>query len=139
MGAIPVIPKARQETSWANSKLCISKSSQSSLQISSSFFIFVESNKLLSPGLVPLPISSILQQISYGSGISKILGSSRQLQCYSFLFQCLGSTHDLLDSSKGLASLLQLCTLYQSKVRLIHSTSVTVLGDHPMVLASSIY
>jgi hypothetical protein len=50
------------------------------------------------PGLVPLPVSNIPQVISYGSGISKI--------CYSFVF-CLESTHDLLGSSKGLASLLQ--------------------------------
>jgi hypothetical protein len=39
-----------------------------------------------------------------------ILGSPRPLQCYSFLFQCLGSTLNL-GSSKGLASLLQLCPL----------------------------
>jgi len=58
-----------------------------------------------------LPISSFPQQIALSSGISYILGYPRQLQYYSFLFQCLGSTHHLLGSSQGLASLLQLCPL----------------------------
>ena len=80
---------------------------QSGLQISNSFFIFVDCNKLLSPGLVPLPVSSLPQQIAHSYGISKILGSPRQLQCYSFLFQCLGSIHDLLGfSSSALCSTL---------------------------------
>jgi hypothetical protein len=56
------------------------------------------------------------------------------------MFQCLGSTYDLLGSSKGLASLLQLCPLEHSKLRMIHSTvTAAVLGDHPMVLASPIH
>ena len=38
---------------------------------------FVDCNKILSSGLIPLPLCSFPQQISYGSGISKILGSPR--------------------------------------------------------------
>ena len=38
-------------------------------------------------------------------------GIQGNFQLYSFLFQCLGSIYDLLGSSKGLASLLQLCPL----------------------------
>jgi hypothetical protein len=60
--------------------------------------------------LVPFPVSSFPQQITHGFGISNILGSPRQLQCYHFLFQCLGYTHDL-GSFKELVSLLQLCPL----------------------------
>ena len=63
---------------------------QSDIQISNSFFIFVDCNKLLSPGLVPLPVSSFPQHVSHGSGIFNIFESPRQFQCYSFLFQCLG-------------------------------------------------
>jgi hypothetical protein len=74
------------------------------------FIIFVDCNKLLSPGLVPLPVSSLPQQVTLGSEIFSSFGSPRQFQCYSF-FQCLGSTHDLLGASKGLVSLLQLCLL----------------------------
>ena len=55
-----------------------------------SFFIFVDCNKLLSPGLVPLPVSSFPQHVSHGSGIFNIFESPRQFQCYSFFFQCLG-------------------------------------------------
>jgi hypothetical protein len=73
---------------------------QSSLQISNSFCIFVDCNKLYSPGLLPFPVSRILQQIEHGSGMLNILGSPRQLQYCSFLFQCLGSTHYLLGSTK---------------------------------------
>ena len=107
---------------------------QNSLQISNLFFIFVDCNKLLSLGLVPLPVSRFPQQIVHGSGISNILGSPRKIQCYSFLFQCLGSTHNLLGFSKGLVSLLQHCPRWHSKFRVIHSTVAAVLGDHPMVL-----
>jgi hypothetical protein len=45
---------------------------QNSLQISNFFFIFVDCNKILSPGLFPLPASSVLQQITWGSCISDI-------------------------------------------------------------------
>jgi hypothetical protein len=76
------------------------------------------------------------QQIADDSGILNILGYPMQLQCYSFLFQCLESIHDLLGSSKGLASFLQLCPLKHSKIRLIHSTVAAVPGDHPMAIAS---
>ena len=41
--------------------------------------------------------------------------------------------------SCGLVSLLQLCPLQQSKLKLMHSTATAVLGDHPMVLASPIH
>ena len=66
---------------------------------------------------------------------SNILGSPRQLQCYSFLFQCLGSTHDLLGSSKGLGSHLQhSCSTIGSGW--LYPTTAAVLGGHPIVLAS---
>jgi len=43
------------------------------------------------------------------------------------------------DPPKGWChSLLQLCPLYHSKLRLIHSIATAVLGDHPVVLASPI-
>ena len=70
------------------------------LQISNSFFIFVNCNRLLFPGLVSLSVSSFPHQVAHGSGILNIFGSSRQLQCY-FLFQWLESTHHLLGFSKG--------------------------------------
>lgn len=87
---------------------------QSTLQISNSFHLCwllsadltFSSNKRHALGLVPLPVSCIPQQVSHGSDISNILGYPRQLQLYSFLFQSLGSTHNVLVSSKGLASLL---------------------------------
>ena len=56
----------------------------------SRFFISENCNKLLSPGLVPLPVSSFPQHVSHASGIFNIFESPRQFQCYSFLFQCLG-------------------------------------------------
>jgi hypothetical protein len=40
-------------------------------------FIFVNYNKLLPLGLVPLPVSSFPQQLSHGSGICNILGYLR--------------------------------------------------------------
>jgi hypothetical protein len=101
-----------------------------------SLFIFVDCNKLLSAGLVLISFSSFPRQIVHGSGISNILGSPRQLQCYNFLFQCLGSTHDLLCSSEELASLLQLYSLKHSKLRLTNFTAAAALGDHLMALAS---
>ena len=55
-----------------------------------SFFIFVDCNKLLSPGLVLLLVISFPQHASHGFGIFNIFESPRQFQCYSFLFQCLG-------------------------------------------------
>ena len=55
----------------------------------------------------------------------------------SFLFQCLGSTHDLLQSSKEIRSLLQLCCLYHSKLWLT-PLYWAVLSAHPIGLASSI-
>ena len=76
-------------------------------------------------------------QAFHDSGISNILGSPRQ--CYNFLFRCLRSTLNLLDSSKGLASLCRLCSLSHSKLKLIHSTVDIVHGDYPIVLASQIH
>ena len=112
---------------------------QSSLQISKSFFIFVDCNKLLSPGLVPLPVSSFPQEIAHSSGIWNILESPRQLQCYSFMFQYLWSIYDLLGSSKGLVSLLQLCLCCTLSSGWSIPTETAVLGDLPMVLASPIH
>ena len=60
-----------------------------------------------SPVLILLPVSSCSWQVSHLSSIFNILGSPSQIQLYSFLFQCLGSTHALQSSSKGLVSLLQ--------------------------------
>jgi hypothetical protein len=42
----------------------------------------------------PLIVRSFPQQKSHASGILNILGTPRQLQYYSFLLQCLGSTYD---------------------------------------------
>lgn len=47
-------------------------------------FNCVDCNTLLSHGMVPLPVSSFLQQISHDSGISNILGSPRK---YRLLLQ----------------------------------------------------
>ena len=104
-----------------------------------SFFIFVDCNKLLSPGLVPLPVSSFPQHVSHSSGIFNIFEPPRQFQCYSFLCQCLGSTLDLLGSSKGLVSLLQLCLCCTLSSGWSIPTETAVLGDLPMVLASPIH
>jgi hypothetical protein len=60
---------------------------------------------------IPFLGSSFLWQVSHDSCISNILGSPRQLHLHSFLFQYLGSTYDLLGSSKGLGLLLELCPL----------------------------
>jgi hypothetical protein len=103
---------------------------QRGLQISNSFYIFVTATYLFLLGCL-YSVRSFSQQIDHGFGFSNILGSPRQLLCYSFLFQCLGSTHDLWSPPKELASLLQLCPLYHSKLMLIHSTVATILGDHP--------
>jgi hypothetical protein len=104
------------------------------------FFIFVDCNRLLSPGLVPLPVSSFPHHVSNGSVIFSIFGSPRQFPCYSFLFQCLGfhlifwappkGWHHF--SSSALYSTLSLCWL-------IHSNMAAVLGDYPMVLTSPIH
>ena len=85
------------------------------------------------PGLVLLPVISFLQQIACGSGISKILILQGNFS------DIAPSTHELLGSSNGLASLLQLCTLWHSKLRLIFSTLAAALSDHHMVLASPIH
>ena len=105
---------------------------QSGLQISKAIFIFVYC-KLFFPGLVLLPVISFLQQIACGSGISKILILQGNFS------DIAPSTHELLGSSNGLASLLQLCTLWHSKLRLIFSTLAAALSDHHMVLASPIH
>jgi hypothetical protein len=101
-----------KEISWANANLCISMSDVkavfrypkpfSSLLTATIFFLL---------GWSQLPIHSFPQENSHDSDISNILGSPRKLNFYSFLFQCLRSTHDPLGSSKGLLSLLQLCPL----------------------------
>ena len=59
---------------------------------------------------------AILHYLLFSSGIlqfniSSILGCSRQLQLYPFLVQYLGCIHDLMGSSKGLASPLKTCSL----------------------------
>lgn len=117
--------------SWANYKHLLVLY-QSGLQISKAIFIFVYC-KLLFPGLVLLPVISFLQQIACGSGISKILILQGNFS------DIAPSTHELLGSSNGLASLLQLCTLWHSKLRLIFSTLAAALSDHHMVLASPIH
>ena len=117
--------------SWANYKHLLVLY-QSGLQIPKGIFIFVYC-KLLSPGLVLLPVISFLLRLACGSGISKILILQGNFS------DIAPSTHELLGSSNGLASLLQLCTLWHSKLRLIFSTLAAVLGDHPMVLASPIH
>ena len=79
------------KTSWANSaSLCLTP------------FSFVDCNTILSPGLVPLLFSSFSWQVSHSFGISKILGSSRQLQLHRLLFQCQGSNMIFWGSPKGL-------------------------------------
>jgi hypothetical protein len=65
--------KARLKTSGANSKLCVSMSDVKALFRSPTPFC-VDSNTLLSLGLVPLPVSSFSQQIFHDSGNSNILG-----------------------------------------------------------------
>ena len=120
--------------SWANYKHLLVLY-QSGLQISKAIFIFVYC-KLLFPGLVLLPVISFLQQIACGSGISKILILQGNFS------DIAPSTHELLGSSN--ASLLQLCTLWHSKLRLIFSrlifsTLAAALSDHHMVLASPIH
>jgi hypothetical protein len=97
-------------------------------------FTFVNCNIITSLGLDPLSFSSFLQKVSHGSGISHIWGSPRQSQHFSFLFQCLGSTHNLLGSSKGHISNSGLCSTPGSGR--LHSTAVVVLGGYPMVLTS---
>ena len=106
---------------------------QSSLQISNSFFIFVDCNKPLSSGLVPLPVSSFPQQIIHGSGISKSWGLQGNFNVIASCFSVWIQTW-----SKELVLLLQLSPLWHSKLRFIHSTAAAVLGDHPMVLVSPI-
>jgi hypothetical protein len=65
-----------------------------------SSFQLYNGNTFLSLGLALLPVSSFSQQVVHGSGISGILGYPRQFELYRILFQRLGSTHDLLGSSK---------------------------------------
>ena len=122
-------PKARQEIIWTYSKLYLCVWCQNWLQISNSFFIFVDCKHLLSPWLVPLPVSSFPQQIGHGSGILNILRSPMQLQCYNILFQCLKSTHDLLASRKGLVSLCTFCPLLHSKLMFICSSYGTGISN----------
>jgi hypothetical protein len=63
-------------------------------------------------------------------------GFPRQLQHYTFLFQCLGFTHDHLGSFNGLHyfSNSALCSTLGSGS--LHSTVVGILGDYPMLLSS---
>jgi hypothetical protein len=70
--------------------------------------------QLLSPKLFPFSVSRHPQQIFHNFDISYVLGFPRgwkELQCYSLLFQCLLSIYNLLGSSKGLVSFLQLSPL----------------------------
>ena len=135
---LTVIPKARQKISWANSKFCISMTDIKAVFRSPLLFIFVDCTKLLSPELVSLPVSSFPQQISHGSDISNILRSPRQLQLYTFLFQWLRSTHDLLGSSMGLGhfSIPAFCSTLVSDW--LQSTAAAVISGHPMGQASPI-
>ena len=70
--------KARLEAIWASFTLCTSMSDINALFRSTTSFSFVVCNKLLSLGLLPLPVSSFSWQVSLGSGISNLLGSPRQ-------------------------------------------------------------
>ena len=72
-------------------------------------FSFVGCNNVFLLGWLHSLLAPLLSR--YPRDGSNILGYSRKLQLYSFLFQCLGSTYDLLGSSKGLGSHLQLCPL----------------------------
>lgn len=102
--------KVRTKFSWSNSKLQVSvitvkvivKSPTSSISVDSCWQMWHSVATL-----VPLLVCSFPQQESWDS----ILWSPSQLQLYSFLFQCLWSTHDTLGSSEGLVSHLQLCPL----------------------------
>ena len=104
--ATGVLFKSIQGINWENSKH-LHVWCQSGLQNSTLSFIFVDCNKLTSPGLVPLPAGSFPQKVWLSHGIFNIFESPRQFQCYSFLFQCLGSTHNLLGLFKGLVSHIQ--------------------------------
>lgn len=79
--------------------LCLMSKWSSNLH---SFFIFVVYNKVISLGLVILPVSSIPLQVYHGYDICDIFVSPSQLQFHSFLFQYLGYTNDILGSSKAL-------------------------------------
>ena len=90
---LTVIPKSWQETSLANSKVCISRSDVKAVFRSPTpFSSLLTATNLFLLGGVPVPFSSFSQQIAHGSGISNILGSPRQCEVW-------------------LESLLQLCPL----------------------------
>lgn len=93
--------KARSKTSWVNSNLCISMSDDKMLFWSPTPFSFVNCSKLLSYGLIPFSTSNFPWQVSNNSGISNILGSSRQsrLQLHRFTqWPLWGSIQDTPDT-----------------------------------------
>jgi hypothetical protein len=87
----------------------------------------------LFPELVPLTVSSFPQHVSHPSCIFYIFESPRQVQCCSFLFQDSTWSFGFLLSA-GITS-----PSLPSKLRLIHSTTAAVLGNHPMVLTFPIH
>ena len=89
--------KARQKTSWANAKLCISMSDAKTLFKSQLLSFFVDYNKLLFHGMVLLPVSSFPLWVS---SVSITLGSPRQSRLHFHNFtQCLSGSpcRDTLD------------------------------------------
>ena len=90
------------------------------LQISNSFITIVDCNKLLLGWFHSL-LAAFLSMYPMALAFRKSWG----LQ--GLLFQCLGSTHDLLGSSKGLASLLSLALLSAALYALVDSTPLLLL------------
>lgn len=81
----------------------------------SNYVQIVDWNTVLSLKLFLLSVSSCPHQVSHSSGISTFFCSPKHFQLLSLFFQCLGSTHNVLGSSKGLRSLLQFCHLWRSR------------------------
>ena len=79
--------------------------------------------------------------LSYFKGKIRAQSQSQSKQNQISTIQCLKATQDLLDSSKGFGSLIQLFHLQHTACLLrstwFHSTIAAVLGGHPMVLAST--
>lgn len=73
-----ILGQIKSKTNWTDSKLCISRSGVKARFRSPTPFNFLDSNTLLSLGLVPSPVSSFPRQVFHDSGISSILESPRQ-------------------------------------------------------------
>lgn len=111
--------KARPKTSWSNSKLYVSMFNAKVVFRTLAPFILVDccwqiwhsavTNFILLSWFHSL-LATFLGRYPMAL-ISLTLWYPRHLLCYSFLFQCLRSTHDFLGSSKGRVPLLQLCPL----------------------------